>query len=281
MRRNERGDGSVFLMRKLILLAAVAVGAVVLVVLLRTGRTGRLDVSREAEHSDEAQLFLNYWRTNPVLERLSATNAAFQAWGKVFMLQLANDHLSKVPLYGLKGPLRAEDVSVQSRLTTAGAEMYLKTLDGRHEISFFRGVVNKAVAWDVEMTEIFRNPSVFEHLRDHTGPWSVAEARKAAEALVKAKGLDIKRMDGRATPVVRPDTFNLEMPDGSVKPVTVFYTVRWLDAEVDDADAVEIRFRRTVAGDWAVTQWFQAPAGGSESEATDFGKLYNRFFAGR
>lgn len=60
-------------MRKLILLAAVAVGAVVLVVVLRAGRTARrpldaerspeispsrLDVSREAERSDDAQLFL-------------------------------------------------------------------------------------------------------------------------------------------------------------------------------------------------------------------------------
>src|SRR5438034_5334580 len=102
---------------KLLPLAALFLGASLMVLLLwgsRTDRTPpdaektsevsttRLAASREVHRSDAAQAVLNSWRTNAVLERLSTNNAAFQAWGKQFMLRVANDHLSKVPLFGLK-----------------------------------------------------------------------------------------------------------------------------------------------------------------------------------
>src|SRR5205814_1538837 len=55
----------------------------------------------EVARSNAAPLILNFWATNAVLARLSSNNAAFQEWGRAFILRVANDHLSKVPLFGL------------------------------------------------------------------------------------------------------------------------------------------------------------------------------------
>src|SRR3954452_24323656 len=85
--------------------------------------------------------------TNAVLRTLSTNNVAFQDWGKGFMLRVCNDHLSKVPLFGLKrGSLRPEDVVVTSYLTLNGAEFDLATTDRKHSIYYQRGVLVKAVA---------------------------------------------------------------------------------------------------------------------------------------
>jgi hypothetical protein len=230
-------------------------------------------------HPDAKPPFVDLMRTNAILERLSTNNLAFQTWGKEFMLRVANKHLSSVPLFGLKGPLRAEEVTIQTYLEATGVRIDLSTLDGQYAILYARGVIDKAVAWKAEMTGLFRDPSKLEHFRDNVGPWSKAEARSAAEALLKSKGLDIRQLGGRPTPLVRADTFNLLMPDGLVKPVTVFYTVHWVDRDVADLDVVEIRFRRTATGEWAVTEWFRVPAGPSEAEPTDFASTYERFFA--
>src|SRR5437773_1960361 len=39
--------------------------------------------------------------TNKSLHQLSSDNPEFQAWGRDFMLKAVNDHLAKVPLFGL------------------------------------------------------------------------------------------------------------------------------------------------------------------------------------
>lgn len=71
------------------------------------------------------------------------------------------------------------------------------------------------------------------------------------------------------------------MPDGSVKPITVFYTVRWPHVRIPDADLLEIRFRRATSGQWEPTLWFEASNRAGDSESTNFTDLYQRFFAGR
>src|SRR6266404_9002867 len=128
---------------KLLALAALVLLPLLLLRLLQVGRTDRREMSTgqapgtqaarpqtalEVARSNAAPLILNFWRTNAALAQLSSNNVAFQEWGKAFMLRVANDHLSKSPLFGLKGPLRTEDVSIQTLLTTSGAEINLDTL---------------------------------------------------------------------------------------------------------------------------------------------------------
>ena len=217
--------------------------------------------------------------TNAALLQLSTNNAAFQQWGKAFMLKTANDHLSKVPLFGLKGPLRAGDVEVVAHLTGTGAEFYLTTVDHRYSFIYLRGVLTKAVAWDAEMTGLFRDPSKLAHFRDHAGDWSQEAAKLAAEELVLAKGMNIQQMGGRPKPIVQPEIFELPTPNGSVKSVTVFYTVRWPDARIQNSDVLEIRFRRTDSGRWEPTLWFEASIRTGDPETTNVTNLYQRFFA--
>ena len=217
--------------------------------------------------------------TNATLLQLSTNNPAFQQWGKAFMLKTANDHLAKVPLFGLKGPLRADEVEVETHLTGTGAEFYLTTVDHRYSFIYLRGVLTKAVAWDAEMTGLFRDPSGLARLGDHAGEWSKEAAKLAAEELVLAKGMNIQEMGGRPKPIVQPETFELPTTNGSVKSVTVFYTVRWPDARLQNSDALEIRFRRTDSGKWEPTLWFEASTRMGDPETTNVTNLYQRFFA--
>src|ERR1019366_10537498 len=130
------------------------------------------------------------------------------------MLRAANDHLAKVPLFGLtNGSLRDEDVLVTSLLTQAGAEFDLATRDLKHCLYYDNGVLRKAVALEAEMTGLFRDPAKFEHFGDHAGPWSKEEAKRAAEALVRAKGIDLRAAGAVRGPLVRPETFNLQTED--------------------------------------------------------------------
>ena len=242
---------------------------------VRAGPSLPLPSGSEGDATPPALL---YRITNATLAHMSTNNEVFQEWGSNFMLRAANDFLSKVPLYGLKGPLLPGKVAIRTLLTTMGAEIDLATQDGKYAIYYDHGMVAKAVAFDGEMTEIFRRPSVYEHLSDNVGSWSPEEARRAAEAIIAAKGIDIRAMGGKPKAIVKPETFKLPTADGLVKRTTVFYTVRWMMADVDDCDVLEIRFRRAAAGDWEITEWSQAPVGPREMESTDFGALYSRFF---
>jgi hypothetical protein len=211
--------------------------------------------------------------TNALLRALSTNNVAFQEWGTNFILAAVNEHLSKVPLFGLqKKSLSAEDVLVFTFLTLDGADIDLATKDLKHVFYYSHGGLTDAIALGAEMTGIFRDPVIFEHLGDNAGPWTKGEAAKAAKALVRAKGLDLR---GSRGPFVRPDTFDLPMADGSIKPVTVFYTVNWLTG--DDTD-VYVRFRRTASGAWDPTKWFDLSSTGSDKGATSYANLYARFF---
>lgn len=144
------------------LLLVTGLAGLFVLVLLRTSMTDRTAYpaveNQIAGTSGRAPL-----RSSPVVSGL--TNAGFQAWGKVFMLRIASDHLSRVPLSAYRDPFGLSTFTSRAAL----ADFYLETLDRRHAIFFFQGVVNKAMALNVEMAEVFRKPSVFEHLGDNTG----------------------------------------------------------------------------------------------------------------
>jgi hypothetical protein len=193
------------------------------------------------------------------------------------MLKAVNEHLAKVPLFGLgHGPLGDGDVLVTSILTQSGAELDLATRDLKYCLYYDNGVLRKAVALEAEMTGLFRDPAKFQHFGDHAGTWSKEEASRAAEALIHAKGIDLGAAGAVRGPVVRPETFDLPTPEGVVKPVTAFYTVRWIDHDGDDV--LEIRFRRTESGTWEPTQWFDNTRKTTDIESTSYTNLYRRFF---
>ena len=110
-------------------------------------------------------------------------------------------------LFGLKAPLGPEDVTLVTYLTGVGAEFYLTTVDGQHSFIYLGGVLTKVVNWEAEMTGLFRDPAKLGHFGDNTAPWSKKEAERAAEALVRAKGMNIQQMSGKPKPVVQPETF--------------------------------------------------------------------------
>jgi hypothetical protein len=76
---------------------------------------------------------------------------------------------------------------------------------------------------------------------------------------------------------VREETFNVTEANGEVKPVTIFYTVEWLDRDGDQV--IEIRLRRTKEGQWLPTEWFNASTLTTDKESTNFTNLFERFFS--
>jgi hypothetical protein len=215
--------------------------------------------------------------SNAALRKLSISNEPFQQWGRQYMLKVANEHLSKAPLYGLeKTPLKESDVIVKSFLSLNGAEFELTTKDLAHSMYYENGVLCKAQAVKAEMTGMFRDPSKVGRLEENTGVWSEDEAKRAAEQLVRAKGMNLRDLGATRGPVARAETFKFPTPTGSTKTITPFYTVTWYGR--DDMCILEVRFRRTAVGSWETTYWFDNSRKTIDTESTSSTHLYKRFF---
>jgi hypothetical protein len=211
------------------------------------------------------------------LRRAGSNNLELQKWGRTFMVAAVNAHLRQVPLFGMdRGPLKEEDVVVQTDLNQTGVHFALSTKDGKFTFDYEHGVLNLARAVDADMTGMFRDPSKIQHFADNSGKWTTDEAKRAADALVRAKGIDLKAEGAARGPIVKPESFNLQMPDGTKSNVIAFYSVGWVTSE--DISVVDVRFRRSASGNWEPTEWFDNTTKTSDTESTAFKALYERFF---
>lgn len=207
------------------------------------------------------------------LRAKSTNNAAFQKWGRELMLGQVNAHLARVPVYGLTSPLAESNSIVNTFLTPEGAELWLHTKDLKHRFRYEHGVMLEALATEADITGIGHDPGKIEHFADNSGPWSKDEAAKAAENLLKRSGLNPSELGIKSAPSIRPET--LKLP-GTQKEITPFYTATWLGKQGEAI--LEIRFRRTAAGTWEPTYWFNTWRPAKEPETMSYSNLSSRFF---
>jgi hypothetical protein len=138
------------------------------------------------------------------------------------------------------------------------------------------GVLCKAQAVNAEMTGMFRDPNKVGRLEENTGVWSKDEAKRAADDLVRAKGMNLGDLGATRGPVAKAETFRFPAPSGSTKTITPFYTVTWYGR--DDMCILEVRFRRTADGSWEPTYWFDNSRKTADTESINYSNLYRRFF---
>lgn len=211
--------------------------------------------------------------TNKVLKAMSETNAAFQAWGKEFMLSNVNAFLAKVPFYGLEAPLDPSQLKTHSYLTYNGAQLWLATKDNSHTMLYELGVLCSVEAPGADYLGLSRNPEKENTWHQNIGPWSEREAAAEAQKILDKLGIS-RWKAGLSGPKVKP--FEMEHPSDPSNQITPFYTVEFHD---DGGTPIGIHFRRNAEGKWLPTYWFNNLRNPSETVSQDMPALYRRFFS--
>jgi hypothetical protein len=215
--------------------------------------------------------FYEITATNKVLKAMSETNAAFQAWGREFMVSNANAFLAKVPFYGLSAPLTESNVKVRSYLTYNGAQLWLATADKSHTLLYENGVLCSVQAIEADYLGIGRNPEKVNTWNENVGVWSEKEA--AQEALAILDRLEISTWKaGLSGPRVRP--FKVEHPADPTREIIPFYAVEFHD---DGGIPLGIHFRYA-EGKWLPTYWFNNLRNSPDKVTRDMPALYQQFF---
>lgn len=185
------------------------------------------------------------------LRAISATNAAFQAWGKEKMLDEVNRALSRVEMFGIKGPLNASNVigtaQLFSGMNTDKYQLWLHTSDHTHRFRYEDGRLWEmyAVQGDYLRNGNRQLDQAMAEWAQLNGQWTDAEARRAFDQLLKR--LEVPLDPNGAGNRVEIEPFEIEIGN---KTLTPFYTVR-LIAEGNIVRA-EVHFRSTTSG-WQPT----------------------------
>jgi len=207
------------------------------------------------------------------LRKEALANEALQKHGKAYGLTRFNEFISRVPLRGLATALRDDQVRATTVLSPFGLRIVMETTDGRHQMIFDSGRVQKVSALRETIEIGAHKPEYTKDWGDAPDGWSEAEATNAVYAALARLNITPRELGVTG--------YELEHPklviDG--KRISPFWIVRLRDGK--GRMPVSAQFRMSSDGKGELVNWFSPAPVGVDQQAADFESLKKQFFASK